>query len=223
MQSQISRKSLIVGGIAGLAASFMGAGAALAEPLTLEEAQKEIEQRLPGLLTDRAAELGLPITFDDFSFALTPELWGQYGGDTTALLSDVVAEYFGEGVEPKESAGPPVMVPFGTSVYKARVWSGIPALGHGYVNQEVRATVTSGKITSASNVGPSWMSGAQIGTWSPAYTTLTRTKSNTRLKVQIKGQIYYVWKGVTLGGRQTFLTGFKVSGGKLVKTLYNDL
>lgn len=223
MQSQISRKSLIVGGIAGLAASFMGAGAALAEPLTLEDAQKEIEQRLPGLLTARANELDLPISFENFSFALTSELWEQYGGDTDSLLTDFVSEYFGEGVEPKEVAGPPVMVPFGTSVYKARVWSGIPALGHGYVNQEVRATVTSGKITSASNVGPSWMSGALIGTWTPAYTTLTRTKANTRLKVQIKGQIYYVWKGVTLGGRQTFLMGFKASGGKLVETPYTDL
>lgn len=195
----------------------------MAGPVTLEDAQQEVERRLPTLLTARAAELGIPVTFERISFPLTPELWGEYAENVDFLLSDLVAEHFGEGVEPIEASGPPVVVPFGTSVYKARVWSGIPAIGHGYVNQEVRATVTGGKITSASNVGPSWMSGASIGSWTPAYTTLTRTKSNTRLKVQIKGQISYIFKGVTLGGRQTFLTGFKVSGSRLVKTLYTDL
>ena len=34
------------------------------------------------------------------------------------------------------------------SYYTARVWSGVPAIGHGYINQDFRVTISGGRVIS---------------------------------------------------------------------------
>lgn len=94
--------------------------------------------------------------------------------------------------------------------YIAKVWMGVPAIGHGYVNQDFNATKGSNnRITNLKLLGSSYATGITLGGW-------THNRSWTEVRhstadIRMKGVIHYVFKGSPIRISATFKKTFKRS------------
>jgi len=102
------------------------------------------------------------------------------------------------------------------NTWTASVWSGVPGIGWGYIKQDFRATVSSGVISSPSNLGSSYASGFTLGSWSPNYTTYTRSNSNKYLDIRMKGTYKYGIGDFAINYPATFLEMVQGSGSRLI-------
>lgn len=95
--------------------------------------------------------------------------------------------------------------------YVAKVWAGVPAIGHGYINQDFNAKKSGGKFTSVKLLGSSYKSGVMLGTWSHNRSWVTIPNSKTVAEIRMKGVLDYVFKGSPVSLPATFLKTVKPS------------
>lgn len=102
------------------------------------------------------------------------------------------------------------------SYYTAKVWSGVPSIGHGYINQDFSVNISNGRITSINILGNSYQTGFTLAVWNPNRSWTTLTQNNTHLGIHMKGVLNYTFNIVQGGMDATFVEDVKVSNGKLV-------
>lgn len=214
----VSRNTFIAAGLA-TAGTFAFSTAAHAEPPSdLEALSQRTSAGLARALNERAQLLGLNVTYEKQTASVPADVAAEFNNDADQIRAWLVDTIMPDSVANAvhSGSGLPTITPYGTGNYTASVWSGIPAIGWGYIKQDFRAAIYSGKVASVKMLGSSWASGVTIGTWNPSYSWTKRTSNHTKLEVYMKGSLYYVVKGVTIGGAQTFLDFWKASGSRLV-------
>ncbi|MDQ8440414.1 hypothetical protein Q3F30_09485 [Enterococcus faecium] len=102
------------------------------------------------------------------------------------------------------------------SYYTARVWSGVPAIGHGYINQDFRVTISGGRVISTNFLGSSYSSGFLIGTWSHNRSWAETRGGGTLLDIYMRGTLRYGIGDFSYNYPATFLDNCRVSGNRLV-------
>lgn len=102
------------------------------------------------------------------------------------------------------------------SYYIAKVWSGVPSVGHGYINQDFSVRISNGKITSVNLLGSSYQTGFTFARWNPNRSWTTLSQNNTHLAIRMKGVLNYTFNIFEGGMDATFVEDVKVSNGKLV-------
>lgn len=108
------------------------------------------------------------------------------------------------------------------SYYTARVWSGIPSGGWGYINQDFTASVTGNRINSINFLGDSYSSGVAYGSWSHTRSWVEYTNNRTRADIMIRGVITYSVFGFSVDLPATFLDAVGAENGRIVNRNVND-
>lgn len=103
------------------------------------------------------------------------------------------------------------------SYYTAEVWAGVPSVGWSTVKQDFKATITSGKIKSISFLGDGYMSGVSWGQYNHIRSWYKIYSNNTKVDINIKGNINYLFNLVNTNYTATFLEELQVSGNTLVR------
>ncbi|UTR13832.1 hypothetical protein MM221_14600 [Salipaludibacillus sp. LMS25] len=91
------------------------------------------------------------------------------------------------------------------SYYTARVWSGVPAVGWGYINQDFQARNKSGKISGMKLLGSSYDTGVTAGGWTHNRSWFDMHKYAVAADIRMKGVVSYVVKGSPVRTSATFL------------------
>lgn len=102
------------------------------------------------------------------------------------------------------------------SYYTAKVWSGVPSFGYGYIQQDFSAKISSGKITSISMLGSSYQTGLIYAKWNANRSWTEMSQNNTHVAIYMKGVLNYTLNIFEGGVAATFVEDLKVSNGKLV-------
>lgn len=115
----------------------------------------------------------------------------------------------------QESDIQPYFVDKGT-YYIAKVWSGVPSVGYGYINQDFSVKISNGKITNVNILGSSYQTGLTYAKWNPNRSWPTLSYNDTHLAIRMKGVLNYTFNIFEGGMDATFVEDLKVSNGKLV-------
>lgn len=105
----------------------------------------------------------------------------------------------------------------GTS-YTASVWSGVPAVGWGYIQQDFVATVSNNRISNTRFTSNSFQVGVVSGSWTPIRSWFELSNNNTHLDIRMRGTLTYGIPNTILSGTitATFLQTTRGSGNRLV-------
>lgn len=105
----------------------------------------------------------------------------------------------------------------GNSEYTAEVWAGVPSVGWCTVKQDFKAVISGGKLQSISFLGDGYMTGVSWGQYNHIRSWYERYENNTKVDINIKGNINYLFNLVNANYEATFLEELEVSGNVLVR------
>lgn len=91
------------------------------------------------------------------------------------------------------------------SYYVARVWSGVPFVGWGYVNQDFTGRISDGKLRSLKTKGASYGTGITIGRWDHNRSWIEVHRYAVSADIFMKGTVHAVIKGSPVSYSSTFL------------------
>lgn len=111
----------------------------------------------------------------------------------------------------------PRLTDHGNGEYTAEIWAGVPSVGWCTVKQDFRATISGGKVQSITFLGDGYMTGVSWGQYNHIRSWYERYENNTKVDINIKGNINYLFNLVNANYEATFLEELEVSGGVLVR------
>ncbi|NGP46115.1 hypothetical protein G4V62_14565 [Bacillaceae bacterium SIJ1] len=169
-------------------------------------------------LREYTEENNFDVVIHDFELTMDEGKLEDYNFDPLAIEAKLdnqleeMKENF-KNIEKEQSISP-----MAVDEYTASVWSGVPGIGHAYINQDFEADVSSGKIHDVNLLGRSYDTGIQVGSWKHNRSWADISSSDRYLDVRMKGTLHYGIKGTPLSGSlsATFLDKFRASGSRLV-------
>lgn len=100
----------------------------------------------------------------------------------------------------------------GGGEYTAEVWAGVPAIGWCTVKQDFKASISGGKVKSITFLGDGYMDGVSWGQYNHIRSWYEMYSDNTKVDINIKGNINYLLNLVNTNYTATFLEQLQVSG-----------
>ena len=91
------------------------------------------------------------------------------------------------------------------SYYTAKVWSGIPAMGWGYINQDFIGRNSGNKLVGLKLQGNSYGTGLTLGSWTHNRSWIDIHKYGVTAGIYMKGTLSYIFKGSPIKTAPTFL------------------
>lgn len=161
-------------------------------------------------------ENNIHVKIDDINFKLKEENTKDIESKINQDIEYLKESLLKTKMSVSESEMQPYLVNKG-SYYTAKVFSGIPSLGVGHIQQDFKATISNGKISKVSLLGNSYQTGILYAKWNPTRSWTTLSKSNKHLAIRMKGVLNYTLNIFEGGYSATFVEDVKVSGSKLVE------
>lgn len=196
----------------------------------LEEFQKEINNELADKMNDFIEKNKLNVKIENPKAKITQEVLEEYNYDKN-VIKDVIRKdvtdfqnYLLNVQTTKEELklmeeqikDDSRIVHKGT-YYTAKVFSGVPAIGLGYINQDFKATIAgSSRLTRLDFLGNSYPSGFNIGSWTHNRSWYNVNSYGDRVEINMKGVIKYKLGVISYDYPSTFIDYGKVEGGKIV-------
>ncbi|ERL66596.1 hypothetical protein [Schleiferilactobacillus shenzhenensis] len=199
---------------------------------TSQEIQEAVKQKLDSVTTPNlkisGATVDLNANYDFSDLTVQQELNSEVSALVEKLETmnsqKVFSDNVNQGTLPQPQKNPVIgnsasTMSFsynGSNNYTAYVWSGVPGIGWGHINQDFTATVSGGKISSLTKRGSSYPSGITWAQWTANYTDVSFNSSKTTVNISMHGTLNYTLK--LLGGNlpATFLAQGKVKSGRIV-------
>ena len=100
----------------------------------------------------------------------------------------------------------------GGGEYTAEVWAGVPSIGWSTVKQDFKTSISGGKIQSITFLGDGYMDGVSWGQYNHIRSWYDIYSNNTKVDINIKGDINYLFNLVNANYTATFLEELQVSG-----------
>lgn len=186
--------------------------AASEDIINLDDVQTEMEKYLQ--------DTELPFEVDDFSVSFRTDVdLSQYSDEEISdlLKEDIVRMKAAlSTVECRFTAKPqPRLSNNGGGEYTAEVWAGVPAVGWSTVKQDFKASISGGKIKSIEFLGDGYMDGVSWGQYNHIRSWYELYSNDTKVDINIKGNINYLFNLVNSNYTATFLEELQVSGSVL--------
>ena len=205
------------------AAMLFGAHGALAESSKeLSDGEiKELQEEVNNVMeSELSGEIKLgedeSVVFEDIEFEINESVLEEFNYDEEALL-EAYAEHAKElrngfEFEVEEVSEPEMeegeigvqsIVKKG-SYYEAKVWAGIPGIGHGHIIQEFRAQKKGSAIQNFRFQGNSYDRGFMLGNWSHHRNWFEPHRGSAAYDLYFRGNMDYVWRGAPATFTQTY-------------------
>lgn len=169
------------------------------------------ETDLPMTVENFTVTLRTDIDFSEFSDAEISQLIEEDIANMQRIMSESYYDLsVGIIIQPRLSNN-------GGGEYTAEVWAGVPSVGWCTVKQDFKATISGGKVTSISFLGDGYMTGVSWGSYNHIRSWYELYSNNTKVDINIKGNINYLFNMVNANYTATFLEELEVSGTSLVR------
>lgn len=179
------------------------------DSIDITDVQSQMEEYLQNV--------NLPIEVENFSVSLRNDLdLSQYSDkEISDLLQKDVEQIKAvlSSTEKRFIAKPQTrLANHGGGEYTAEVWAGVPSIGWSTVKQDFKASISGGKIQSITFLGDGYMDGVSWGQYNHIRSWYDIYSNNTKVDINIKGDINYLFNLVNANYTATFLEELQVSG-----------
>ena len=179
------------------------------DSIDITDVQSQMEEYLQNV--------NLPIEVENFSVFLRNDLdLSQYSDkEISDLLQKDVEQIKAvlSSTEKRFIATPQTrLANHGGGEYTAEVWAGVPSIGWSTVKQDFKASISGGKIQSITFLGDGYMDGVSWGQYNHIRSWYDIYSNNTKVDINIKGDINYLFNLVNANYTATFLEELQVSG-----------
>lgn len=179
------------------------------DSIDITDVQSQMEEYLQNV--------NLPIEVENFSVSLRNDLdLSQYSDkEISDLLQKDVEQIKAvlSSTEKRFIAKPQTrLANHGGGEYTAEVWAGVPSIGWSTVKQDFKASISGGKIQSITFLGDGYMDGVSWGQYNHIRSWYDIYSNNTKVDINIKGDINYSFNLVNANYTATFLEELQVSG-----------
>lgn len=179
------------------------------DSIDITDVQSQMEEYLQNV--------NLPIEVENFSVFLRNDLdLSQYSDkEISDLLQKDVEQIKAvlSSTEKRFIAKPQTrLANHGGGEYTAEVWAGVPSIGWSTVKQDFKASISGGKIQSITFLGDGYMDGVSWGQYNHIRSWYDIYSNNTKVDINIKGDINYLFNLVNANYTATFLEELQVSG-----------
>ena len=179
------------------------------DSIDITDVQSQMEEYLQNV--------NLPIEVENFSVSLRNDLdLSQYSDkEISDLLQKDVEQIKAvlSSTEKRFIAKPQTrLANHGCGEYTAEVWAGVPSIGWSTVKQDFKASISGGKIQSITFLGDGYMDGVSWGQYNHIRSWYDIYSNNTKVDINIKGDINYLFNLVNANYTATFLEELQVSG-----------
>lgn len=103
----------------------------------------------------------------------------------------------------------------GGGEYTAEVWAGVPSIGWSTVKQDFKASISGGMVRSITFLGDGYMDGVSWGQYNHIRSWYDIYSNSTKVDINIKGNINYLFNLVNTNYTATFLEELQVNGNVL--------
>lgn len=193
----------------------------------IDDLENKVNKQISEELNSHASENHIDVVFGTPSFKVNEDELENYNIDEIQEAVEEHIEDFKDSLNEYDLRNELVLdepifsissVKKNGSTYTAKVWAGVPGIGHGYINQDFTARVSSGTINSISLKGSSYLSGFTIGSWSHNRSWVTYKNNKKKAELRMKGTLTYGIPKTPLQGSlpATFLKTVKGSGSNVV-------
>lgn len=222
-------KKMFMVALTSFSVLFVAQGALAESTGTLsDDDRKELEEKVNELFSselegEHRINNNESVTFEDFSIDLTESTLEEFDYNEERILEsfeehtqEIKDGFLAGGIELEKveelEEGEPEfgiqsIVKINTG-YKARVWAGVPAIGHGYINQNFRAGKRGNTVHSLSLQGSSYKEGFLVGTWSHQSSWFNKHQYSLGADIKMRGSMSYVYKGAPATYSATFSKSF---------------
>lgn len=179
------------------------------DSIDITDVQSQMEEYLQNV--------NLPIEVENFSVSLRNDLdLSQYSDKEISDLLQKDVEQIKAVLSSTENrfiAKPQTrLANHGGGEYTAEVWAGVPSIGWSTVKQDFKASISGGKIQSITFLGDGYMDGVSWGQYNHIRSWYDIYSNNTKVDINIKGDINYLFNLVNANYTATFLEELQVSG-----------
>lgn len=162
----------------------------------------------------------LPIEVENFSVSLRTDVdLSQYSDeeisdlfqkDVDQMKTILSSSEFSLTVKPQ-----PRLANNGGGEYTAEIWAGVPSVGWSTIKQDFKASISGGKVQSITFLGYGYMDGVSWGQYNHIRSWYELYSNNTKIDINVKGNINYLFNLVNTNYTATFLEELEVSGSVL--------
>ena len=180
--------------------------------MDITDVQSEMEKYLQ--------ETDIPVEIESFSVSLRNDVdLSQYSDEEISELLQQDIEQMKmvlSNTENRLTAKPQTrLANCGGGEYTAEVWAGVPAVGWSTVKQDFKASISGGKIRSITFLGDGYMDGVSWGQYNHIRSWYEIYSNSTKVDINIKGNINYLFNLVNTNYTATFLEELQVNGNVL--------
>lgn len=159
----------------------------------------------------------LPIEVENFSVSLRTDVdLSQYSDGEISNLLQKDMDHLKSILSSSESRlivkPQPRLTNNGGDQYTAEIWAGVPSVGWSTVKQDFKASVSGGKVRSITFLGYGYMDGVSWGQYNHIRSWYELYSNNTKVDINVKGNINYLFNLVNTNYTATFKEELQVSG-----------
>jgi len=180
--------------------------------MDITDVQSEMEEYLQNA--------NLPIAVENFSVSMRNDVdLNQYSDEEISNLlrtdveqmKDVLSNTESRLIEKPQTR----LANHGGGEYTAEIWAGVPSVGWSTVKQDFKASISGGKVRSITFLGDGYMDGVSWGQYNHIRSWYDIYSNSTKVDINIKGNINYLFNLVNTNYTATFLEELQVNGSVL--------